>query len=211
MRPIVAKLADQATRRSVETDHYASDKMMIQQRVHGSRTELHPTPLNAQPRAPSLAPGVAQTTQPAHTASSPTRRALLATSLAVATMAQPRASAEPGVPTITTVFVAGATGQTGSRVVAELRRRGYTVIAGVRSPAKAIALGFDSDPGIRVVRADVTEGVQVLADAIGDAQAVLCALGYNGGSDPQGFVEVDSKVRSSFHSADGCCAFACTL
>lgn len=46
------------------------------------------------------------------------------------------------------------------------------------------------------MRADVTEGVQALADAIGDAQAVVCALGYNGGSDPQGFVDVDSKVHS---------------
>lgn len=36
------------------------------------------------------------------------------------------------------VFVAGATGQTGRRVVRELRKRGYTVIAGVRVRGLAV-------------------------------------------------------------------------
>ncbi len=131
------------------------------------------------------------------------RRATLISIIAAATAASNSAShaaddnsqsTNPSQP-ITTVFVAGATGQTGSRVVKQLRQRGYNVIAGVRNPAKAAALGFDTDPGITIVPGfDVTGGVESLAAAIGDAQAVVCALGYNGGSDPQGFIDVDSKV-----------------
>ncbi|EFJ47453.1 hypothetical protein VOLCADRAFT_105164 [Volvox carteri f. nagariensis] len=59
---------------------------------------------------------------------------------------------------ITTVFVAGSTGRTGRRVVEQLRRAGFLVRAGVRSPEKALALGFGADRGITIVEADVTKG-----------------------------------------------------
>lgn len=180
MRGVFA--ADQSCR---PADH--RDEMLI---VRHTPPSHHARPLRAPHHLERpITPGRGLS-QPATGTPSPTRRALLATPLLVAAAHHARADPAP----LPTVFVAGATGQTGSRVVAELRRRGYPVIAGVRSPAKAASLGFDRDPGIRIVRADVTEGVEALANAIGNAQAVVCALGYNGGSDPQGFAQVDSQV-----------------
>lgn len=89
---------------------------------------------------------------------------------ATASNTNAHAADDPATPTsassITTVFVAGATGQTGSRVVTELRKRGYKVIAGVRSPGKAASLGFDKDPGITVVRAG-NVGVRVAWGFVG--------------------------------------------
>ncbi|CAG9466527.1 unnamed protein product [Pedinophyceae sp. YPF-701] len=79
---------------------------------------------------------------------------------------------------ITTVFVAGATGNTGRRVVAELRARGYSVIAGVRDEKKAASLGLAADGGVKVVRADVTEPAEKLAGVMQGAQAVIIATGF---------------------------------
>jgi len=90
---------------------------------------------------------------------------------------------------ITTVFVAGATGNTGRRVVAALRSKGYAVRAGVRDLKKAQGLGLASE-GVTLVQADVLKGVDKLEAAIGDAQAVICATGYTGFS-PSGFGAVD--------------------
>lgn len=56
------------------------------------------------------------------------------------------------------VFVAGATGATGRRVVQQLRAKGYRVRAGVRDLKKAQSLGFALDPAIELVKADVLEG-----------------------------------------------------
>ncbi|GIL42292.1 hypothetical protein Vafri_311 [Volvox africanus] len=106
---------------------------------------------------------------------------------------------------ITTVFVAGATGNTGRRVVQQLRQAGLYVRAGVRSTEKAVALGFGADPGIKIVEADVTKSIDTLAAAIGDAQAVVCATGAagfgpNGASqvDEQGTINlVDAALRSA--------------
>lgn len=55
------------------------------------------------------------------------------------------------------VFVAGATGQTGARVVQALRAQNISVVAGVRDLKKASAAGFDQDSGITVKLADVTK------------------------------------------------------
>lgn len=72
------------------------------------------------------------------------RRALLASAALLLTAGQaawpslPAASAEAeagsagAAQPVSKVFVAGATGQTGRRVVRELRARGFTVVAGVR-------------------------------------------------------------------------------
>ncbi|PNW76633.1 hypothetical protein CHLRE_11g467755v5 [Chlamydomonas reinhardtii] len=93
---------------------------------------------------------------------------------------------------ITTVFVAGSTGNTGRRVVQQLRQAGFKVRAGARSTAKALSLGFGADAGIEVVEADVTKGVDELVAAIGSAQAVVCATGAVGfGSN--GAAAVDEK------------------
>lgn len=56
------------------------------------------------------------------------------------------------------VFVAGATGNTGRRVVQQLRSKGYRVRAGVRDLKKAQSLGFQLDPMIELVQADVLAG-----------------------------------------------------
>lgn len=89
------------------------------------------------------------------------RRALLAALLAAAPLSSPRAARAAAVPPAdgdATVFVAGATGQTGRRVVQQLRAAGYKVRAGVRDLRKAQSLGFALDPaGIELVTADVVK------------------------------------------------------
>lgn len=73
------------------------------------------------------------------------------------------------------VFVAGATGQTGRRVVQQLLASGVSVVAGVRDVAKAKKLGLDK--GARVVKIDVTEPA-TLASALAGVDAVVCATGF---------------------------------
>ncbi|KAF8108895.1 hypothetical protein N665_0104s0206 [Sinapis alba] len=81
------------------------------------------------------------------------------------------------------VFVAGATGQTGKRIVEQLLSRGFAVKAGVRDVDKA-KTSFRQDPSLHFVKADVTEGAEKLAEAIGDdSQAVICATGFRPGFD----------------------------
>ncbi|CAA7013756.1 unnamed protein product [Microthlaspi erraticum] len=81
------------------------------------------------------------------------------------------------------VFVAGATGKTGKRIVEQLLSRGFAVKAGVRDLDKAKS-SFKPDPSLHIVRADVTEGPEKLAEAIGDdSQAVICASGFRPGFD----------------------------
>ncbi|KAG2498723.1 hypothetical protein HYH03_003463 [Edaphochlamys debaryana] len=97
---------------------------------------------------------------------------------------------------VTTVFVAGATGNTGRRVVQQLRAAGFAVRAGVRSTAKALSLGFGADSGISVVEADVTKGKDFLAEALGGAQVVVVATGGDPDKvDQQGTIDlVDAAV-----------------
>eukprot|EP00959_Pyramimonas_sp_CCMP1952_P341160 7146744-Pyramimonas_sp.AAC.1 len=68
------------------------------------------------------------------------------------------------------VFVAGATGQTGRRVVEQLRARGIAVRAGVRDIKKAESLGLafarEGSPPVELVKFDVTGSVADLAAAI---------------------------------------------
>ncbi|KAF6252548.1 pyridine nucleotide binding protein [Scenedesmus sp. NREL 46B-D3] len=97
-----------------------------------------------------------------------------------------------GTPDITTVFVAGSTGNTGRRVVQQLRAAGYKVRAGVRDARKAQSLGFALDSGISIVEADVTKDARSLEAAIGDAQAVICATGFSG-LNPLNVGAVDEK------------------
>ncbi|EOA29279.1 hypothetical protein CARUB_v10025554mg [Capsella rubella] len=81
------------------------------------------------------------------------------------------------------VFVAGATGNTGKRIVEQLLSRGFAVKAGVRDVEKA-KTSFKDNPSLEIVRADVTEGPEKLAEAIGDdSQAVICATGFRPGFD----------------------------
>jgi uncharacterized protein YbjT (DUF2867 family) len=70
-------------------------------------------------------------------------------------------------------FVAGATGQTGRRIVGELVGREIPVRALVRNLEKAREV---LPPDVEMVVGDVTEP-KPLADSIGDSTVVLCATG----------------------------------
>ncbi|CAH2059422.1 unnamed protein product [Thlaspi arvense] len=98
-------------------------------------------------------------------------------------MERGEASEETAAKTTKKVFVAGATGKTGKRIVEQLLSRGFAVKAGVRDVEKA-KTSFKDDPSLQFVRADVTEGPEKLAEAIGDdSQAVICATGFRPGFD----------------------------
>ncbi|ERN09095.1 hypothetical protein AMTRI_Chr03g48140 [Amborella trichopoda] len=75
------------------------------------------------------------------------------------------------------VFVAGATGMTGKKIVDQLLSKGFQVRAGVRDVESAKS-SLSSNQNIQIVKADVTEGSEKLAEAIGDAEAVICATGF---------------------------------
>ncbi|CAK0784887.1 hypothetical protein CVIRNUC_008092 [Coccomyxa viridis] len=94
---------------------------------------------------------------------------------------------------IKTVFVAGASGSTGKKVVRELRERGFAVRAGVRDVSKAKAGGVQLDDKVELVEADVTQGADSLAAAMGNADAVISAIGYGGGGDASGYKAVDNE------------------
>ncbi|XVE51593.1 hypothetical protein DITRI_Ditri02bG0053900 [Diplodiscus trichospermus] len=82
------------------------------------------------------------------------------------------------------IFVAGATGNTGKRVVEQLLAKGFSVKAGVRDLDKAKTLLSKDNPALQIVQADVTEGSAKLAEAIGDdSEAVICATGFRPGWD----------------------------
>lgn len=77
------------------------------------------------------------------------------------------------------IFVAGATGNTGKRIVEQLLAKGFAVKAGVLDIDKAKSTLPGQNPHLQIVKADVTEGSARLADAIGnDSDAVICATGY---------------------------------
>jgi uncharacterized protein YbjT (DUF2867 family) len=86
------------------------------------------------------------------------------------------------------VMVAGATGQTGRRVVAQLVERGIAVKALVRDLAKA----QDSLPatGVEVVQGDVLQP-ETLTAALQDCTAVICATGAQPSFDVTGPYKVD--------------------
>ncbi|KAJ4980451.1 hypothetical protein NE237_031288 [Protea cynaroides] len=76
------------------------------------------------------------------------------------------------------IFVAGATGNTGKRIVDQLLLKGFAVKAGVLDIEKA-KTSLSNNPDLQIVKADVTEGSDKLAEAIGnDAEAVICATGF---------------------------------
>ncbi|PIN23453.1 putative dehydrogenase [Handroanthus impetiginosus] len=77
------------------------------------------------------------------------------------------------------IFVAGATGSTGKRIVEQLLAKGFAVKAGVRDVDKAKSTFPGANPNLQIVKADVTEGSTKLAEAISDdSEAVICATGF---------------------------------
>ncbi|KAA8514949.1 hypothetical protein F0562_018264 [Nyssa sinensis] len=86
---------------------------------------------------------------------------------------------EVGVREKKKIFVAGATGSTGKRIVQQLLAKGFAVKAGVRDIDKAKSSFSDNNPDLQIVKADVTEGSIKLAEVIGDdSEAVICATGF---------------------------------
>lgn len=84
-------------------------------------------------------------------------------------------------------FVAGATGQTGRRIVTELVKRGIPVRALVRNLEAARQI---LPPEAELVTGDVLNATS-LGDAIGDSTVLVCATGAAPGFDPTGPYKVD--------------------
>ncbi|XP_073030561.1 uncharacterized protein At2g34460, chloroplastic-like isoform X1 [Primulina eburnea] len=77
------------------------------------------------------------------------------------------------------IFVAGATGSTGKRIVEKLLAKSFSVKAGVRDVEKAKSTFPGNNADLQIVNADVTEGATKLAEAISDdSDAVICATGF---------------------------------
>lgn len=84
-------------------------------------------------------------------------------------------------------FVAGATGETGRRIVQELVRQQIPVRALVRNVETARTI---LPEGVELVTGDVLDRAS-LATAIGDSTVVLCATGARPGFDPTAPYKVD--------------------
>jgi uncharacterized protein YbjT (DUF2867 family) len=84
-------------------------------------------------------------------------------------------------------FVAGATGETGRRIVGELVSKGIPVRALVRNLATAREI---LPAGVELIEGDVLDRVSI-ATAIGDSTVVLCATGAKPSLDPTGPYQVD--------------------
>ena len=78
-----------------------------------------------------------------------------------------------------TIFVTGATGQTGGNVCEQLIQRGDQVRALVRNPDEASAL---SDIGVDLVKGDIRDADDVLRAAKGAEAAIHCAALLGGAS-----------------------------
>ena len=78
-----------------------------------------------------------------------------------------------------TIFVTGATGQTGSNVCEQLVERGDHVRALVRNPDEATAL---DEIGVELVKGDVSDADDVLRAAKGAEAAIHCAALLGGAS-----------------------------
>ncbi|MBE9007161.1 NAD(P)H-binding protein [Fortiea sp. LEGE XX443] len=84
-------------------------------------------------------------------------------------------------------FVAGATGETGSRIVKELVARNIPVRALVRDIQKARAI---LPPEAELIAGDVLQP-ESLPTALGDSTVLLCATGAKPSFDPTGPYKVD--------------------
>ncbi len=84
-------------------------------------------------------------------------------------------------------FVAGATGETGRRIVQELVDRQIPVRAMVRDLAKAQAI---LPAGVELIVGDVLDHRSIVT-AIGDSTVILCATGAKPSLDPTGPYQVD--------------------
>ncbi|MEA5616634.1 NAD(P)H-binding protein [Cronbergia sp. UHCC 0137] len=94
-------------------------------------------------------------------------------------------------------FVAGATGETGRRIVQELVSRNIPVRALVRDIEKARAI---IPPEVELVVGDILEP-ESLAAALGDSTVILCATGAKPSFDPTGPYKVDFEGTKNLVNA----------
>ncbi|KOX11551.1 MULTISPECIES: NAD(P)-dependent oxidoreductase [unclassified Streptomyces] len=85
---------------------------------------------------------------------------------------------------MSTITLYGATGTIGSRVLEEALRRGHTLTAVVRDPAKMTV----THPRLTVVAGDVTDAASVAEHAQG-ADVVVCAVGGGDGPGHQALIK----------------------
>src|SRR5271157_550701 len=98
-----------------------------------------------------------------------------------------------------TIFVTGATGQTGGNVCQQLIERGDHVRALVRDPDGATAL---AGIGVELVRGDIRDADDVLRAAKGAEAAVHCAALLGGASqDPDDFKAVNTVGTTNVFDA----------
>lgn len=100
---------------------------------------------------------------------------------------------EPG-----TVFVAGATGYVGGRLVPLLLSRGYTVHAGVRSPRKLAARPWGAHPNLKALPADVTDKASLAAAMRGCQAAFYLVHSMGSGGD---FAKADREAADNMAQA----------
>ena len=94
-------------------------------------------------------------------------------------------------------FVAGATGETGRRIVSQLLDRGIEVRAFVRDTEKARSI-FPA--GVEIVTGDVLR-VDTLQDALAGCTVVFCATGARPSFDPTGPYLVDFEGTKNLVNA----------
>jgi uncharacterized protein YbjT (DUF2867 family) len=94
-------------------------------------------------------------------------------------------------------FVAGATGETGRRIVRELVARQIPVRALVRNIATASTI---LPAGVELIAGDVLDPDSI-ATAIGDSTVVLCATGAKPSLDPTGPYQVDYEGTKNLVNA----------
>ena len=99
------------------------------------------------------------------------------------------------------VFVAGATGETGSAVVARLVAEGVAVRALVRDPGSAAARALPAV--VEQVQGDVSD-VPGLVAAVKGCDAVICATGVRPSLDPTGPYRVDFVGTVNLVAAGAC-------
>jgi putative NADH-flavin reductase len=87
------------------------------------------------------------------------------------------------------IALIGATGNVGSRLLAELLRRGHSVTAIARNPEKV-----PSQPGVTAKRADAGDKAELAAILAGH-DAVISALPFRG-SDPRVLIEAVKAARA---------------
>ena len=95
------------------------------------------------------------------------------------------------------VFVAGATGETGRRIVRELVDRQIPVRALVRNITTARAI---LPAGVELIEGNVLDPSSLQA-AIGDSTAILCATGAKPSLDPTGPYQVDYEGTKNLVNA----------